>query len=141
MLPKMIHLVSPQKHWHNTNWKYQHHFEETKLEEKEQELQGRKKGKKKEWLLRIIQVETVDEEGVVSIGESERRRWLVVTGGEVTAPDYAVSVSHSNIVLHAPFLWKPLKAQNLLNRIGEPVVNVESKWPQPVTDPGIQSQE
>ena len=65
---------------------------------------------------------------------------LVVIGSKVSTSDYAVMAGRSSMVLYAPFLWKTISAKNCLNRIREPVVNVEPKCAQPVTALGTQTQ-
>jgi hypothetical protein len=45
----------------------------------------------------------------------------------VAAPNYAVSVCHSDVVFYTPFLWEPVDAQNCLDRVRIPVVDVEAE--------------
>jgi hypothetical protein len=61
-------------------------------------FQTKKKKKKQELHEDHIYLpsQSVDEQCIVSIGESE---WRLVVTGEVTASNYAVSVGHSNKVL------------------------------------------
>lgn len=85
--------------------------------------------------LRVVLSQSGEEIGVVSIGESKRQR-LVVAGGEVAAPKYAVSVCHSHVVPYAPFLREALDTQKSRDRIGEPVVDAEPELrPEPIAAP------
>jgi hypothetical protein len=89
-------------------------------------------------LKRVVLSQRGEEIGVVSIGESERR-WLIVAGGEVAAPNHAVSVCHSHVVFYTPFLREPLDAENSLDRGGVTMVDVEPELqPDPVTAPATE---
>lgn len=60
----------------------------------------------------------------------------------MTGPNYTVSVGHGDIVSYAPFLRELINAENFLDRIREPVVDVESESrTETIAAPGDQTQQ
>ena len=50
---------------------------------------------------------------------------MLIAGGESPAMENSISVSHGSIILRSSDVGHPITAQNTLNRIREPVVEVE----------------
>lgn len=81
-----------------------------------------------------VQSQGVEAVGLVAGGESQGSRRIA---GQAAAVDGSIAVGHGGVVQHAPLLrqLKIVHIQHSLDRIGEPVVDIEPERPEPVAEP------